>query len=391
MGASAGRRDGARRVVELLDATGAEHHVGAGLGEGVGEGDADAAGGAGDDDDLVVEAEHVAGDGHGADPDVVARRAGAGTGSGTAVGQCAAAGRAPTGSRAPARRRRRTRCRRRPAPARCRSRAQRPPGQLADRHRDERAEHVVGVGAAEHVVVDVLLHGERPAHREHLDPIAADEGRGDQRDDHGVDAQHQHRQRRRARSRSCPRTAAARGGSAAGPAPSGAGPAASAESTKPHAWRPIVSSATTGPRVKRAPLWIMLRAPKPSTTTHSQVDAAEEGPALAQVGQVGSPRRSRPRRDLHREQQERRRAAQVEGVDGQGPAGAGGDHDEGAERRTEDGEAVAGQRQQRVGLLERLARHQLGDQARHRRHRDRRHRAVDGGTARSSSTAPRAR
>ena len=38
----------------------------------------------------------------------------------------------------------------------------------------------------------------------------------------------------------------------------------------PSAWRPMVSSATTGPRVNRAPPWIALRHPKPSTTAHSQ-------------------------------------------------------------------------------------------------------------------------
>ncbi len=63
-------------------------------------------------------------------------------------------------------------------------------------------------------------------------------------------------------------------------------PAASADSTKPQAWRPIVSSATTGPSVKSAPLWIMLSAPKPSTTTHSHVTLRKNAQPSRRSAQV---------------------------------------------------------------------------------------------------------
>ena len=108
-------------------------------------------------------------------------------------------------------------------------------------------------------------------------------------------------------------------------------PAASAESTKPQAWRPIVSSATTGPRVKSAPLWIMFRPPNPSDDDPQPGDAAEERPALAEVLQRRGrlcPRRARGM--LHGDQQERGESP-GEGVDGERPAGADGDDEQGAE------------------------------------------------------------
>ena len=48
-------------------------------------------------------------------------------------------------------------------------------------------------------------------------------------------------------------------------------PADSADSTRPQPCSPIVSFATAGPRVKMAPMWMALRKPNASTTTHSQV------------------------------------------------------------------------------------------------------------------------
>ncbi len=47
-------------------------------------------------------------------------------------------------------------------------------------------------------------------------------------------------------------------------------PADSAESTNPQPCSPIVSFATAGPSVKMAPMWMALRKPNASTTTHSQ-------------------------------------------------------------------------------------------------------------------------
>ena len=48
-----------RGLLEPVDPSGAERHVGPGLGQGLGERDAEAAGGAGHDRDLAVEAEQV--------------------------------------------------------------------------------------------------------------------------------------------------------------------------------------------------------------------------------------------------------------------------------------------------------------------------------------------
>ena len=48
-------------------------------------------------------------------------------------------------------------------------------------------------------------------------------------------------------------------------------PTDSAESTRPQPCSPIVSLATTGPRVNTAPMWMALSTPNASTTTHSQV------------------------------------------------------------------------------------------------------------------------
>ncbi len=64
-GAAAGLLDDRARLLEALDAPGAERDVGAGLGEGLGETDPEAGGGAGDDRHLALEAEAVE-DAHGA-------------------------------------------------------------------------------------------------------------------------------------------------------------------------------------------------------------------------------------------------------------------------------------------------------------------------------------
>ena len=48
-------------------------------------------------------------------------------------------------------------------------------------------------------------------------------------------------------------------------------PTDSADSTRPQPCSPMVSLATAGPRVNSAPIWMALRKPNASTTTHSQV------------------------------------------------------------------------------------------------------------------------
>ena len=156
-------------------------------------------------------------------------------------------------------------------------------------------------------------------------------------------------------------------------------PAASAESTKPQAWRPIVSSATTGPRVKSAPLWIMFRPPNPRTTTHSQVTLRKNvQPSRRSCSvEVASARGARGGMFTGISRSAAR--AQVKASTASAQPGPDRDDEEGAERRAEHREAVARQGEQRVGLLERLARHQLRDQPGHRRHRHRGHRSVQGG------------
>src|ERR671912_1386001 len=65
-------------------------------------------------------------------------------------------------------------------------------GELPDRHRDEGAEGVVGVGPRQHPVLDVLLHGEVPAHAEDLRAGAGEEGRHDEADEGRRDTEQQH-------------------------------------------------------------------------------------------------------------------------------------------------------------------------------------------------------
>ena len=72
-GAPAGGLDELARVLELLDAAGAEGDVRAGLGEGLGERDAEAGRGPGDDGDFSFEAEAVQ-DGHGGEVPAAARQ-----------------------------------------------------------------------------------------------------------------------------------------------------------------------------------------------------------------------------------------------------------------------------------------------------------------------------
>ena len=242
-------------------------------------------------------------------------------------------------------------------------RTQGAPGELADRHGDVGAEHVVGVGTAEQVLVDVLLHREVPAHAEDLDARAAHEGGHDQGHEHRVEAEHQHRQRHRRAREHAPAAAVARGVPAAGPRSSRAGPLPPRRGRSPSPAGRSVSSATTGPSVKSAPLWIMLSAPKPSTTTHSHVVRRKKVHPSRSSATVLSGARALERRDPHRGEQQGRDGP-GQRVDGERPAGADGDHEQRAERGAEHGEAVAGQRQQRVGGLQLVARDQLRHHAR---------------------------
>ena len=75
-----------------------------------------------------------------------------------------------------------------------------------------------------------------------------------------------------------------------------------------------------GAEREEAPVWIMLRTPKPSTTTHSQVVAQKKRPALAELGDgaVGALACARAAGSVTGTRS-RAASSQVSGVDGEGP------------------------------------------------------------------------
>src|SRR5664279_1040234 len=66
-------------------------------------------------------------------------------------------------------------------------------GELADGHRHDRAERIVGVGAREHVVLDILLHRQVPAHAEDLDAHPCQQRHGNEREELRFPPEHHHR------------------------------------------------------------------------------------------------------------------------------------------------------------------------------------------------------
>ena len=277
------------------------------------------------------------------------------------------------GARAPARRWRRTRRPRRPAPRSiAERRCQRTEGELADRDRDERAERVVGVGAREHRVVDVLLHREVPAHAEDLDAgIPPRKAAATRPTRCGSTPEHQHRQGHQRARRACP---AASGRSSRtrsridGHHQQAGGLGGEHEAPALPADRVVGDRRTQG-------------GPGAGVDHVEDAEAEdddpqprgrpEEGPALAQLARSCRPACS-PARGRDARPGSRRSAASshVRASTASAQPGADGDHEQGADGGAEDGEAVAGQRDQRVGRLEVLARHQLGQRARHRREPD---------------------
>ena len=139
-------------------------------------------------------------------------------------------------------------------------------------------------------------------------------------------------------------------------------PAASAESTHPQAWRPIVSPARAGPRVSHAPAPIAFSTPNPATTTQSHVvprksrqpsrspasvEAAEALPTGGSAAGEAVP--------AHREE-EQGREQPGGGIGEDGPPRPDRDDEQGAQAGPGDGGEAPRGREQRVGGLELLAR-----------------------------------
>ena len=240
---------------------------------------------------------------------------------------------------------------------------ERAPGELSDRHRDEGAERVVGVGAREHVRrrCSPASRGSSPCRRPRCRRRRRRPRRRARRAP-ASSAEHEHRQRQAAARPSMPEQQRP-----LEPDPQQddrherAGRPPRRRGRSPSPGGRSVSSATAGPRVSGAPAWIDVeeaeaRARRPTATWSTGRTSSPHGARRS----VSGGRRRAPCGGMRdRGEAAGQRASQVGGVDGQRPAGADGDHEQRADGRAEHGQPVAGERQQGVGRLQLVARDQL--------------------------------
>ena len=161
-------------------------------------------------------------------------------------------------------------------------------------------------------------------------------------------------------------------------------PTASADSARPQPRSPIVSLATLGPRVNQAPAWMALRAPKASTITHSHVCLVKtDQPSRSSSTKEGLRRRGRlsggARGGMCTRSRSAAETSQVAASIASAQPGPKATTRSRGDRRTDDREPGPLHRQQDVGGLEVLARHQGRHDAGQRGKADRGERAVEGG------------